>query len=82
MSNVAAANVIEDVTRKKVFESQYWITKCFYCNAATLVDLAVELKCYGGVYGAMAYPSDFFVPPHKNAHHSARHGDCALVLGS
>jgi pre-mRNA-splicing factor 38A len=50
---------IEDVTRKKIFESQYWITKLFYANATTIVDLAVELEYFGGVFGAMGQPCDF-----------------------
>ena len=53
------ANLIEDVTRKKIFECQYWITKLFYANATTIIDLAVELQYFGGVCGAMGAPTDF-----------------------
>jgi pre-mRNA-splicing factor 38A len=38
---------------------RYWITKLFYANATTILDLAVALEYYGGVSGAMGQPSDF-----------------------
>jgi pre-mRNA-splicing factor 38A len=41
------------------FLTRYWITKLFYANATTILDLAVALEYYGGVSGAMGQPSDF-----------------------
>lgn len=51
--------LIEDVTRKKIFDSQYWQQHCFYLTAETLVDRAIELRSFGGVTTAMGAPSDF-----------------------
>jgi hypothetical protein len=51
--------LIEDVTRKKIFDSTYWQQHCFYLTAETLVDKAVELRSFGGAHGALALPSDF-----------------------
>jgi pre-mRNA-splicing factor 38A len=47
------------VTRKKIYDSQYWQQHCFYLTAETLVDKAVELRAFGGASGGMAVPSDF-----------------------
>ncbi len=45
------ANVLSD--------HRFWITKLFYANASTILDLAVALEYFGGVSGAMGQPSDF-----------------------
>ena len=42
-----------------LFSFRYWITKLFYANASTIVDLALELEYFGGVSGGLAQPSDF-----------------------
>ena len=52
-------NLIEKITRAKIFESEYWKEHCFALNAETLIDKAVQLKSYGGLYSGFKKPTPF-----------------------
>lgn len=40
-------NLVEYISRKKIYDSQYWKQECFGLSAERLVDKAVELKEVG-----------------------------------
>jgi len=52
-------NLIEKITRNKIYSSVYWKKDCFGLSAETLVDKAVELKYVGGMMGEPQKPSEF-----------------------
>lgn len=43
--------LIEKIMRNRIYASLYWKEHCFGLTAETVVDKAVDLKSYGGVYG-------------------------------
>ena len=51
--------IIEKITRTKIYESPCWKERCFGVSAATLVDLAMNLRAFGGVYGSSSKATDF-----------------------
>ena len=54
-----AQNLIEKITRSKIYDMPYWKERCFGVSAEALVDLAMELRCYGGIYGGNNKATDF-----------------------
>ena len=47
----AAQNLVEKITRMKIYSSMYWKEHCFALTAESLVDKAVDIKYAGGTYG-------------------------------
>lgn len=41
--------LIEKITRERIFDSLYWKQYCFNINAASLLDRAVEIGCIGNI---------------------------------
>ncbi|CAM9356083.1 unnamed protein product, partial [Chrysoparadoxa australica] len=52
-------NLVEKITRNKIYGNRYWKEHCFGLTAETLVDKAIEIKYLGGVYGGIAKPTEF-----------------------
>lgn len=52
-------NLIEKITRIKIYNSNYWKQHCFGLTAETIVDKAVALKYCGGVYAGNIKPTPF-----------------------
>jgi len=52
-------NLIEYITRQKIYDSRYWKEECFGLNATDIVEKAVKLKTIGGSYGANNKPTHF-----------------------
>eukprot|EP00878_Enallax_costatus_P024177 GHUV01025777.1.p1 GENE.GHUV01025777.1~~GHUV01025777.1.p1 ORF type:complete len:224 (+),score=52.99 GHUV01025777.1:237-908(+) len=52
-------NLVEKITRNKIYASVYWKKDCFGLSAETLVDKAVELKYIGGMIGEPQKPTEF-----------------------
>jgi pre-mRNA-splicing factor 38A len=52
-------NLVEKITRMKIYNSMYWKEKCFGLSAGTLLDKAVEIRYCGGIYGGNAKPTAF-----------------------
>ena len=50
-------NLVEKITRLKIYSSLYWKEFCFGLTAEALVDRAMDLKYFGGTYGGMNKPS-------------------------
>ena len=50
---------MERITRDKVYAMTYWKEKCFAVSAEALVDLAVELRACGGIYGGNNRATEF-----------------------
>ena len=45
--------------RQKIYGCLYWKERCFGISAESLVDLAVELRTFGGTLGGTLKPTDF-----------------------
>jgi len=52
-------NLVEKITRLKVYASLFWKEHCFGLTAETLVDRAMGLQYYGGTYGGLSKPTKF-----------------------
>ena len=52
-------NLLEKITRTKIYASLFWKEFCFGLTAEALVDRAMDLKYYGGCYGGNNKPSKF-----------------------
>ena len=52
-------NLMERITRDKVYAMTYWKEKCFGVSAEALVDLAVDLRAVGGIYGGNNRATEF-----------------------
>ena len=52
-------NIMERITRDKVYAMTYWKEKCFAVSAEALVDLAVDLRAVGGIYGGNNRATEF-----------------------
>ena len=52
-------HLVPKITREKVWNMTYWKERCFGVSAATLVDLAMELREFGGVHGGTGKCTDF-----------------------
>ena len=50
-------NLVEKITRLKIYSSLYWKEFCFGLTAEALVDRAMDLQYFGGTYGGMNKPS-------------------------
>ena len=47
----SSQNLVEKITRMKIYSSMYWKEHCFALTAESLVDKAVDLKYAGGTFG-------------------------------
>jgi pre-mRNA-splicing factor 38A len=54
-----SVNLIEKITRMKIFNSNYYKENCFALTAETILDKIIELKYCGGIYGGAGKPSPF-----------------------
>lgn len=53
-------NLIEYITRQRVYDSQYWKEQCFGLTAADVVEkAAIHLQAIGGSYGGNSKPTRF-----------------------
>uniref|UniRef100_A0A7S2W3S8 Pre-mRNA-splicing factor 38 n=1 Tax=Rhizochromulina marina TaxID=1034831 RepID=A0A7S2W3S8_9STRA len=52
-------NLVEKITRLKIYASLFWKEFCFGLTAETLVDRAMGLQYIGGTYGGNVKPSKF-----------------------
>ena len=52
-------NVLEQITRNKVYNCTYWKEKCFALNSESIIDNALELKYIGGIIANSGQPSEF-----------------------
>ena len=52
-------NLVEKITRLKVYNSQYWKEQCFGLTSELLVDKAIALKYIGGTYAGNNKPTPF-----------------------
>ena len=52
-------NLIENITRQKIYAMPYWKEKCFGVSAEKVVDLAYDLRDFGGIYGQHLRCTDF-----------------------
>ncbi|KAI3430293.1 hypothetical protein D9Q98_004889 [Chlorella vulgaris] len=52
-------NLIEYISRQKIYDSIYWKQECFGLSAERLVDKAVEIKEVGAMYGEPQKPTHF-----------------------
>ena len=50
---------MEKITRSKIYDMPYWKEKCFGVSAETLVDLATDLRAFGGITGGNNKACDF-----------------------
>ncbi|KAL3756055.1 hypothetical protein ACHAWU_002634 [Discostella pseudostelligera] len=52
-------NLIEYITRQKIYDSLYWKEECFGLSASDVATKATELKALGGSYGGNNKPTRF-----------------------
>lgn len=52
-------NLIEYITRQKIYDSLYWKQQCFGLTAELVIDKAIALRYCGGMYGEPSKPSEF-----------------------
>ena len=52
-------NLIEYITRQKIYDCRYWKEECFGLSAVDILDKAMKLKHIGGSYGGNMQPSHF-----------------------
>ena len=52
-------NVLEQITRNKVYNCTNWKEKCFALNSESIIDHALELKYIGGIITNSGQPSEF-----------------------
>ena len=52
-------NLVEYITRQKIYDSLYWKEECFGLSASDVATKAVELKALGGSYGGNSKPTRF-----------------------
>jgi hypothetical protein len=52
-------NLVERITRDKIYAMTYWKERCFGVSAAALVDLAMEVREVGGVFGGTSRCTNF-----------------------
>ena len=53
-------NLIEYITRQKIYDSRYWKEQCFGLTAADVAEkAATQLRAVGGAYGSNSKPTRF-----------------------
>jgi pre-mRNA-splicing factor 38A len=52
-------HLVERITRDKIYAMTYWKEKCFGVSAAALVDLAMDIREFGGVFGGTQRCTNF-----------------------
>jgi pre-mRNA-splicing factor 38A len=52
-------NLIEYITRQKIYDSRYWKEECFGLNAVDILEKAVKLTTLGGSFGENRKPCHF-----------------------
>lgn len=51
--------LIEKIIRTRIYDSIYWKEKCFGLSSELVVDRAMELKYFGGIYAGNVKPTPF-----------------------
>lgn len=51
--------LLEKITRERIYANRYWKEQCFGLNAETVVDRAVQLRWVGGCVGGQQRPTPF-----------------------
>ena len=51
--------LIEKIIRTRIYDSKYWKEECFALNAELMVDKAMELRYFGGIFGGNIKPTPF-----------------------
>ena len=51
--------VMDKMTRNRIFISRYWKEECFALNAETLIDKAIKIRSIGGLYSGAKRPTKF-----------------------
>ena len=52
-------NLMEYITRQKIYDSRFWKEECFGLTAADVLEKATLLKCYGASFGGNSQPTKF-----------------------
>ena len=52
-------NLIEYITRQKIYDCMYWKEECFGLSAVDILEKAMKLKHVGGSFGGNMQPSQF-----------------------
>lgn len=52
-------NLMEYITRQKIYDCRYWKEECFGLTAVDVLEKASKLKCIGASYGGNATPTRF-----------------------
>jgi len=52
-------NLIEKITRNKIYNCSYWKEHCFGLTAETIIEKAIKLECIGGTFGGIRKPTKF-----------------------
>jgi pre-mRNA-splicing factor 38A len=52
-------NLMEYITRQKIYDCRYWKEECFGLTAADILEKATQLTCIGGTYGGNSQPTKF-----------------------
>ncbi|CAJ1963159.1 unnamed protein product [Cylindrotheca closterium] len=60
VSGTDPQNLMEYITRQKIYDSRFWKEECFGLSAADVIEKATKsLVCIGGTYGGNHKPSKF-----------------------
>jgi len=51
--------LIEKIIRTRIYDSKYWKEECFALTAELMVDKAMELRYFGGIFGGNIKPTPF-----------------------
>lgn len=57
--NTKSMQVIDKLTRHRIFNSRYWKEECFALNAETFIDKAIKIRYIGGLYSGAKKPTKF-----------------------
>lgn len=57
--NTKSMQLMDKMTRHRIFNCRYWKEECFALNAETFIDKAVKIKYVGGLYGGAKKPTKF-----------------------
>ena len=52
-------NLMEYITRQKIYDCRYWKEECFGLTAADVLEKATRLTCYGASFGGNSQPTKF-----------------------
>jgi pre-mRNA-splicing factor 38A len=52
-------NLMEYITRQRIYDCRYWKEECFGLTAADVLEKATKLTCYGASFGGNSQPTKF-----------------------